>query len=188
LRTFPAELEEMVRHEILGGCNHGFLLLYMWVVALSLISAADAASCSDYFSNSDCTGEEGCSWEEGMLYGGTCSGTQTTQQPQKTHGSASSGEDFATLCTCSDYNSDKDDIATVNLCESSGDGTGCAWEAGLVYGGICRGSCVVALAPGEDLAGPTAEECNKFGAWSTVSVSAAINHFPFLWALLYLTL
>jgi hypothetical protein len=51
------------------------------------------------------------------------------------------------------------------MCELAGDGSGCKWEPGKAYGGICRGTCVTdeQAATGGC---PTAEQCASFTTWN----------------------
>ena len=47
-------------------------------------------------------------------------------------------------CACSLYSSAFSDADTVAACEAAGDGTGCRWHAGSLFGGVCRGTCIPA--------------------------------------------
>ena len=51
------------------------------------------------------------------------------------HMAASSG------CDCSAYSSDSGSADTVEACTSAGDGTGCMWKPGNMFGGTCKGEC-----------------------------------------------
>ena len=136
------------------------------------MAASSGCKCSEFGSSDDdaatvraceSAGDgKGCKWEEGMVYGGYCKGDCTTTNSggssSSTSGTGGSdADDGGGTCECRDYSSDDEDT-----CEKAGDGTGCEWDAGMVYGGICRGICTTGQ-EASNATGPTSEECNMYG-------------------------
>ena len=134
------------------------------------MAASSGCECRDFSSDEDdaatvraCNSAGdglGCKWSAGAFWGGSCEGKCTTTNSGGSSSSSSGtggsdADDGGGTCECTDYSSDDEDT-----CERAGDGTGCKWEAGMVYGGICRGRCTTGQ---EASNGPTSEECNMYG-------------------------
>ena len=60
-------------------------------------------------------------------------------------------------CACSLYSSAFSDAGTVAACEAAGDGTGCRWDTGSLFGGVCSGTCIPARGTHSKSAQPPAE-------------------------------